>query len=128
MGGRFPKVPETNGPEIKYSNQKLKKKARIPANKLCHLGLLIDSFILLSTKVLKPLSRMYPIPRKCSLCSQGILNVHSNREKMLLDVKKKACFSSLTFSEFVQKECNHPYIVSFFYPMAAPSKIYFFII
>ena len=31
MGGRFPKVPETNGPEIKYSNQKLKKKSSDPS-------------------------------------------------------------------------------------------------
>ena len=70
---------------------------------------------------------MYPIPRKCSLCFQGILNVNDNSEKKLLDVKK-TLLTSLTFSEFVQNECNHPYIVHFSYPMAAPSKISSFII
>ena len=73
---------------------------------------------------------MYPVPRKCSLCSQGIPSVNSNSEKKLLDVKKP-CLLLLKlryFSEFVQNECNHPYIVHFSYPMAAPSEVSSFII
>ena len=60
-GARFSKVPVTFWPVINYSKYNIKNESAGPqavSNKQIHLGLLTDIFIILSTKLLKPRTRM----------------------------------------------------------------------